>query len=306
MFFSECLFKSRGADAALLELETYEPWIPGHPSTLETARLYEVGVLRGKLLHFSGRFREAKETLEKVVSTKHQDTTSASKATAHLAPVCCELGEADLGIRYASAHLEDILEIQSAESGSAKRLKLALAYAFLLKAMWSVLEGPLCNFWPTHNSQELERAQQLFEDLDEPRSTSQTWPARVHRVSVLLGLAVVAHIGHSLRHALLLYDSALKFARKRGWEAGYIESIIYLSRSVVLYELGEAVKADECTAMAKTLYSSHLDFFVGFGTLWPEILRTWFNVQGRETVIPGRTWECNRNGEPQWPFRLAK
>ncbi|GIZ43082.1 hypothetical protein CKM354_000632300 [Cercospora kikuchii] len=293
LYYSESLFRSRGPDAALLELDTYEPWIPGQPSTLETARLYEVGVLRGKILHFSGRFREAKETLEKVISSKHQDTTSASKATAHLAAVCCELGEADLGIRYASAHLRDVLEIQSAESGSARRLKLALAYAFLLKIMWSVLAGTVCNFRPTPSPQDLERAQQLFRDLDEPRSTSQTWPTRVHRVSVLLGLAVIAHIGHSWQDALLLYDVAFQCARECGWKAGYIESVIYLSRSVVLHELGETVQADDCATMAKMLYSSHLDFFVGFGTLWPEILKTWFNAQRREAVIPGRTWERN-------------
>ena len=54
------------------------------------------------------------------------------KAMAHLTAVYCELGETKSGIYYALAQLKDITAYQSSASGSAQRLRLALAYTYLM------------------------------------------------------------------------------------------------------------------------------------------------------------------------------
>ena len=60
------------------------------------------------------------------------------KAMAYLTVVCCELGETRLGIEYALAQLKDVTAYQSRASGSAQRLKLTLAYAYLMQGVWVI------------------------------------------------------------------------------------------------------------------------------------------------------------------------
>ena len=57
------------------------------------------------------------------------------KVMTHLTAVCCELDDTRLDIDYASAQLNDLTAYQSRESESAKRLRLTLAYAYLMQGM---------------------------------------------------------------------------------------------------------------------------------------------------------------------------
>ena len=90
------------------------------------------------------------------------------KTIAHLTAVCCELGETVLGIEYASAQLNDLTVYQSRESGSAKRLKLALAYAYLMQGMWLIFTQPTASGYASLKRdirQGFEKAHELFKVL---------------------------------------------------------------------------------------------------------------------------------------------
>ena len=54
---------------------------------------------------------------------------------AHLTTVYCELGKTRLSIDYVLAQLINLTAYQSRESGSTKRLRLALAYAYLMQGI---------------------------------------------------------------------------------------------------------------------------------------------------------------------------
>ncbi|KAI1318089.1 hypothetical protein F5Y16DRAFT_419143 [Xylariaceae sp. FL0255] len=291
LFLSEVMIGSSGPQAALDVLERYQSWVPGKPSTLERALIYEACVQRGKILHFSGRFKDAKACLEQAVEVNatHQEATTPSKATAHLVAVCLELGDTKFAIRYGSGHLNDIVQIQSYESGNAKRLRLALAYAYLLDIMWAKLVSP-DDLLPADSC---KHAQRLFEELNKSCLVIQTRAQKTNRVSVLLGQATLAHSRGFLQDALRYYDMTLIAAMECQWKAGYIESVVLLSKSVILHHFGDVDEAMRLASKANLMYSSPSYFFVGFGTLWPEIIGRWFAEQGRERIIPQHDWRNN-------------
>jgi hypothetical protein len=276
LFNADIFFGRQQLQAALDELDAYTPWHPGNVSTLEQIQIYDMGVLRGKIHHFSGHFNEARRYLERVLHARRPEAAIMSKAMAHLTAVCCELGETKLGIKYASAQLDDLTAYQSRESGSAKRLRLALAYAYLMQGMWVIFTQPTAFGYTSLRRdirQGFDKAHELFQVLAQSyENTSALGRAgKTNRFSALLGLALIAHIKDDMDGARDCYDIALDAASHCQWDVGYAEAIIYWSKSVVMHNLGELEEAQKLNRLAGKFYQCRSYFFAGFGTLWPEI-----------------------------------
>ena len=296
LFNANIFFGRQQLQAALHELDGYTPWQPGNVSTLELIQICEMGVLRGKIHHFSGHFIEARRYLEHAQHARRPEATIMSKAIAHLTAVCCELGETKLGIKYASAQLDDLMTYQSQESGNAKRLRLALAYAYLMQGMWAIFTQPTASGYTSLRRdirEGLNTARELFQALAQiyKNVSSLSRAGKTNRFSALLGLALIAHIKSDMHEARGCYNIALDAASHCQWDAGYAEAIIYWSKSVVVHSLGELEEARKLNELAGKLYQCRSYFFTGFGTLWPEIVGTWVAQQGRERIIPQQGWE---------------
>lgn len=255
-----------------------------------------MGFLRGKIHHFSGHFKEARRFLVPILHAKPPEVSMMCKSMAYLSAVCCELGETGLGIRYASTQLTDITTYQSRESGNAKRLRLALAYAYLMQGMWVIFTQRAVSGYASLRKdiqQGFDTAQELFQALAQSyeNASALSRAGKTNRFSTLLGLAVIAHIKDDLHEAAHRYDIALDAASQCNWGAGYIEAIIYWSKSVITHNLGELEEARKLNGLAGSLYQCRNYFFAGFGTLWPEIIGTWVAQQGRGRIIPQQGWE---------------
>ena len=286
---ADILLRRQKFQDALEELDKYTPLNPGHISTLEQIRIWEINLVRGKVHHFAGNFAAARGCLEEAVLAT--ETSTVCKATSHLAIVFCELGLIEVGINLASRGLDDLAMIQSRESGSAKRLRLALAYTYLMEGMWAISTQPTAsdhNSLSTNIQQNLDKAHELFRGLAQSYIDCQSIgrAGKTNRFSSFLGLALIAHIRGDLGQAYLLYNVALYAASSCAWVAGYIEAIIFWSKSVILYKRGMREDAEKLNGMAGNLYQCRSFFFPGMGTLWPKILRTWMAEQGREETIP--------------------
>lgn len=279
LFNADVFFGRQQLQAALDELDGYMPWHPGNVSTLETIQICEMGVLRGKIHHFSGHFKEARRCLERILHAGRPEASMMCKAMAHLAAVCCELGETVLGIEYASAQLNDLTIYQSRESGSAKRLRLALAYAYLMQGMWVIFTQPTASGYASLQRdirQGFDKAHELFQVLAQSyeNASALSRAGKTNRFSALLGLALIAHIKDDMHGARDCYDIALDAVSHCQWDAGYAEAIIYWSKSVVMHSLGELEEARKLNGLAGKFYQCRSYFFTGFRTLWPKIIGT--------------------------------
>ena len=286
LFNADILFGRQQSQDALAELDKYTPLDPGNVSTIEKIRILEMNILRGKIYHFSGYYTEANKYLENALYAKVSEMSITCKISSHLAIVQCELGKTWSGINIASLQLDDLMTIQSRESGSAKRLRLTLAYTYLIHSIWAILPQPTASL-STNIQESLDKAQELFQGLVESYGNGLTVgrAGRTNRFSSLLGLALIAHIKGDLDKACNSYDIALNAASLCNWDAGYIEAIIYWSKSVVLYSLGEREEAEKLDRMARSLYRCRSYFFPGIGNLWPEVIRTQMVGQGRDGTI---------------------
>ncbi|KAL9005958.1 MAG: hypothetical protein Q9188_001287 [Gyalolechia gomerana] len=296
LFNAEVLLGREEFEAAIEELDGYTAWDCQNISTLEQIVICEMSFLRGKIHHFSGKFKEARIHLEQVVHAQPTETSIICKAMSHLTTVCCELGKPELGINYAWTQLDDLTTNKSRESGSAKRLRLALAYAYLMHGMWAIFaqsSGSGYKSLPKDIREGFDRAHELFRVLaqcsENVRSLSRA--GKINRFSALLGLALIAHIKSDYDGARDCYDEALTAASRCTWNTGYIEAIIYWSKSTVMFRLGEMKEMQELTKLAGKLYRQRSFFFPGLGTLWPEIIGSWVARQGDKRVIPGHIWE---------------
>lgn len=297
LFNANILFGHQQFEAALAELDKYTPWRSGNVSTLEQIQICEMSFLRGKIHHFSGYFKKAKGLLEQIMRARPSDAPMLSKVIAHLSAVCCELGDARLGINYASDQLNDIVKTyHSLNSGSVKRLRLALAYAYLMQGLWVTFNQPTAFSYTSVEEdiqQGFDKAEELFQELVRSYENPSTLgkAGKISRFSALLGLALIAHIKGHLRDAFDYYDMALNAASHCNWGTGYIEAIINWSKSVITHSFGYLEETRKLNELAGSLYQSRSYFFTGFGTLWPEIIGTWVAEQGRERIIPRQEWE---------------
>ncbi|KAL8788261.1 MAG: hypothetical protein Q9213_001781 [Squamulea squamosa] len=296
LFNADVLLGRQQFQAALDELDRYTPWHPGNISTLEQIQMCEMSFLRGKIHRFSGNFKKARGCLEQVLRAGRPEASMMCKAMAHLTTVCCELGETRSGIVIALGQLDDLTAYQSRESGSAKRLRLALAYAYLMQGMWAIFtQSPASGYISLEKDiqEGFNKAHELFRELAQcyENASNLTRAGKTNRFSTLLGLALIAHIKGDFHGARYRYEMALDAVSHCNWDAGYIEAIIYWSKSVVMYSLGELEEARKLSGLAGSLYQNRSFFFPGFGTLWPEIIETWVAQQGRERMIPKQGWE---------------
>lgn len=138
LFNVDVFFGRQQHQVALNELDEYMLQHPGNVLTLETIQICEMSVLRSKIHHFFGYFKEARRCLERILHPRRLKAFIMCKIIAHPTAIRCELGETMLDIEYALAQLNDLIVYQSRESESAKRLRFALTYAYLMQDMWVI------------------------------------------------------------------------------------------------------------------------------------------------------------------------
>lgn len=237
-------------------------------STLGKAQTVKLDLAHGVILHFKGQFAEAYEVFLQLPATN-------SKVLSHLSAVMCEMGHCDKAI----TKLEGWLQISTRpHSKAGRRIKLALANAWLLKILFSSLtsqaqdDRAMCFMW-------LETAHKLYSELQGCKELD--W---LETVSTSMGYAIVKHVWLQIEPAIDAWRHVRNVSRECGLPVGYTDMISTYSLGDLECRRGRLAEADVYAHQAKEIFSFTRKqyHFTGLGTVWLDILMQWFTASGRE------------------------
>lgn len=253
--------------AALEHLANFRPDWNGVISQLGETQYRQVALTRANVLRCQGRFQEAYNILLPLGSSG-----SDSKIGSLLGSVLCELGDCDKAIQGLNMLLGNIHREKSV-----MRIKLALGNAYLVKCM-QAFQGQGLDW------QILQKSRHILQDVG-----TYTFPAtyygKIDQLSVSIGLA----IGDQLNGQV---DDAL-----RGWQVvsatsqaflgtGYTDMIFAYSTSELQMRRGATAQSEILMNYARTLFArtGRQYHFVGLGSYWMDIVKTWWAAHGREPL----------------------
>lgn len=252
-------------DSASKELSSLAA--PIFASALGKAQTAKLELAHGVILHFQGRFIEAYEIL------RHLPPTN-SKVLSHLSAVMCEMRQCDRAI----TRLEGWLQVSMRpHSRASRRIKLALANAWLLKTLFQTSESQDKH---AMYSTGLETANRLYGELQE--SQGLDW---LDIVSISVGYAMAKHISLQIEPAIDAWRHVRHVSRKYGMPVGYTDMVSAYSLSDLECKRGGVAESDIYARQAKEIFSStgKQYHFTGLGTIWLDILTQWFSASGRES-----------------------
>jgi len=262
---------------AVSVLETFKPRDPHRASRLEQVIVNDVLSIRGQILRFTGDFVKARLCFFQLL----RRTPTPPKLTTQLSAVSCELGDFDYAIGILTDEIKGLQDAgDRMDSLNAKRLRLALADAYLMKAIKlepsQGLDGEL-----------VERASGLFGSLAEHfKETDELWKVgKINRFRVLTALAIIEHLQGNPRRALERWDAAQAASRKC-WSPGHTDMVIMYSKCELMYRLGEHRGAYSLESEAVRLYQrvGRRYHFTGLGSIWQDHIGNAMKLRGREAL----------------------
>ncbi|KAI9726529.1 MAG: hypothetical protein M1834_009016 [Cirrosporium novae-zelandiae] len=282
--------------SARSEIERYKPLDAANISTLEQIQIYEALFMLGKIDRFGGQFRLAEQQFQELLTADPSRSGMLCRVVSHLSAVQCELCKATSAVKLVLSELENLKCYQSLENGNGKRLRLALADAYLMQALWTVVHAGVALIISGHISlpkdtrDSLASAKVIYERL---RETYQ----KIHKLGkvgkmnlfwVSAGLAIIAHVEGRLEAALALWENASDAAEDCNWAPGYVEMIIAYSKSELSYRLGRFTDAYNLEQNARDLYkkTGRRYYFIGLGSVWPDLIGNLVEHGGGNRVIP--------------------
>jgi hypothetical protein len=183
------------------------------------------------------------------------------------------------------SELDHLEKQQIPDKGMAglKRVRLALANAYLMKALWALENQQL-------DLKLLERARSLFQWIEEAFHQSElSLAGKYNRYAVLVGLAIIHHVRDELELAYAGWERAEGAAEDCWPKRGYAAMVTLYSRSEVAHRLKLPVAGD-LTLRAKAIFevTSRQYWFVGQGSIWPDLVGDLEERSGRERMMPRR------------------
>ncbi|KAI1633591.1 hypothetical protein F4809DRAFT_622791 [Biscogniauxia mediterranea] len=240
----------------------------GSCSTLQKIQNEEVQLMRARIFRFDGRFEEALYTLQPL-------TMQNSRVTVLFGAVLCELGRHDEAIEMLQSNL-----LQQTSPRIQRQLQLALAFAYLYRYMHLYLHAKVTELIT------LQESRRLFHCVESPPCDSLF--DKINQLSRLLGVAACYHLSRDDHAALHAWKEALQASRSF-LPIGYTDLIIHYSMND-LYLSHPATPPsdllDDPRSLAQRTDRQH--HFVGFGTLWPDILGRWSKERDQDPLIPVR------------------
>lgn len=262
----------------------FRPLDNAKPSTLEQLTLIEGQFLVAKALRFEGKLEESNKSFEALFEeARKTGSRIVWKMMSHICDIKCELGNASEAIGILESDLNTLLGLHAADAGAAKRLRLALANAYLMKALWT---------WESKKVDltSLKMARLHFTWLETTYVPVQrSKPGMHNHFVVLAGYAMVLHVEGDLVSAYRMWERALATARSCWADDGYSVVMVLYSKSQIAYQLGYP-EAGELAELARTLYfrTGRQYYFTGHGSIWPDIVGSMEEDQGRLRMMPKR------------------
>ncbi|KAI1462868.1 hypothetical protein F4805DRAFT_409548 [Annulohypoxylon moriforme] len=247
--------------SALEYLECFNALHSEPPSTLEEIRGHQLALVLAKVLHFRGQFQQSYEIL---LTLPQQN-----KVLTLLGAVLCELGKCD-----------EAIELLQTRVANTTRGKLILAHAHLLKCMHMLVRGQ------DADQISLKKSNDIYDEISRHFHPSNYYENMDH-LSILMGRAIIQHISGQIKAALQEWKRAL--ATSITWlPTGYTDMIIYYSISELEARRGDQVMSDVSVNVTKALLpqTGRQHYFLGLGSLWPDIVGRWRLDRGQDPIIP--------------------
>lgn len=249
-------------------LDQFCPWDP--ISDLEKSVQLDINFLRAKMLRFQGNFVLAKDLLMECMQAVRYRATNM--ITIHYFETLCEAGHPSQAIDALECEYNEMLNRENGQTGSGRRLRIALGGAYLMK------------FLLHSDGDSLKRSETLFEKIQ--WTTERTLITKHNFYVANASLGMIYLLKNEWNRSLHYWNEALKAARNCFPETGHAEMVIHYAQCEILHRLGQAAEAQRKGAVARSLFRKHGReyHFLGQGTAWLDKLNMLANEGGRAAI----------------------
>lgn len=267
----QALIDERASSADVYKAtQTFQPLDPEKVSLQENLMLLQSRFLYAKSLRFDGKFDQAAEIFKETLNTAKQLKSPLTlKIVVQHAELESERGNHDVALQLLEQDQEYLRSIHSLELGPGKRLTLALANAYLMRALHNMM-------WTGHRDvSALEKAAGLFEWLKSVYANmDQVGLAGKQSIfQACCGLAMIYHVWQEPQYAFNSWEEAKAAAYRFQPEPGYAFMIATYSQSQLAFQLHRA-DAVQLSEQARQVWAGigrrRCHHFTGLGTMWPD------------------------------------
>ncbi|KAJ5142489.1 uncharacterized protein N7515_001276 [Penicillium bovifimosum] len=241
-------------------------------SDIERSVQLDIDFLRAKLLRYDGRFEPASAAL---VGCVEAVTYRASNLiTIHYYETLCEAGEPSAAIRGLEQEYGELLKKENGQAGNVRRLRLALAGAYLMKVL---LDGSIDNDL-------LEKSERLFKGVQWMAEPSMVTKQNIYVTKASLGM--VHLIRSEWEESLQYWDEALDAANSCFPNIGHAEMVTQYAQCEILHRIGRYSEALAKGVAAQEIFQKcgREYYFLGQGTAWLDKLDELAKSSGRPAI----------------------
>ena len=267
---------------ALSTLDLFRPYKGFQVSTLEQIVSNDIAFLRGEIARYDADFKGARICFLELM----KQSPAPPKIAHHLSAVSCELGSFDFAIDSIADELQPLVP----DSRKAKRLRLALAEAYLMAGVQlaSQESDVTAQRISLHAVEFIRKAGSHLERLQIPFDSTQQLGkiGKIDRFRVLLASAIVEHVTGDPVRAIKRWSEA-QISSQQSWPEGFTDMIILYSQADLAFrcrDMGEGARL-ETAALQIYKRTGRRYHFTGLGTMWPSYVGLSMELRhGREAL----------------------
>lgn len=261
---AENYIKFHAFSSAYEALKLFNPSLYGSNSTFELLQTEEINLCRARIALLEGKFAVANSILSQLPRTKEQ-------VVLYLSVALCELGRGN--------EAEDLLGLLLPTASQSGQLQLAAANVRLFRCMHA----------RKHNIYDWNYGQAtrtMYLSLYQQHDLTTLVGKRNHFMN-LSGLAILDQLDGRLDSAMARWEETLAFCKKY-LVRGFTDMIVAYSIGELEIIRGNILESEYFTAKAKSLFRStgRQYYFLGLGSIWPDILGQSYEARGYQRVVP--------------------
>lgn len=241
-------------------------------SQLENSVQLEINFLRAKLHRYDGKFDLATRILKGFMQAVSY--RAHNMIMIHYYETLCESGNSTKAIQALEYEYKELLQKDNGQSGSARRLKLALGGSYLMEFLRD--RSPLYKL--------LEQAENLFRSIQWLPEPSLVTRHNYYVTEASLGMIYL--LRSQWQQSIDYWDKAMDAAQDCFPKNGHAQMVVCYAQSEVLYRLGRHQEANAKHHAAQEIFADcgREYYFLGQGTAWLDTLDVLARDSGRHAI----------------------
>ncbi|KAI1086043.1 hypothetical protein F5B19DRAFT_480643 [Rostrohypoxylon terebratum] len=254
--------------SAIETLRSFNPGLHGKVSTLERLQQNRIDTCRARIYLLEGQFHMAHDIL---LASRNR---GGVRVAICLAEALCELGRCS----EAEAVLESQLPILKEDSRQSRRVRLALTNVQLFQCMKQIKQSR--NDWRS-----LHNIQLSFEKLQD-KTRPLTLSGKLNKLSILAGLAVVAHLHKEIELAMKCWRAFLAYSNEF-LPLGFTDMIASYSMGELELRLGHVLDSQILRTKAESIFkrTGRQYHFLGLGSIWFDIVGSLYETHNQARIL---------------------